>query len=116
MDEEQAGGLRAKGEEALGELAQALLENPLFSRAVGQAFGAGERAAAAQRSALKAANVASVADLERLEQRVRSLSGRVEELEDALDELAEAVGELSSLMSARAEPQGPGEAEAAGEG
>jgi len=35
--------MRARGEEALGELAQALIDNPLFNRTLGQAFGAGER-------------------------------------------------------------------------
>jgi hypothetical protein len=81
-------GLRARGEEALGELAQALLENPLFGQAVGKALGAGERAAQAQRSAIGALNLASAADLARLEQRLRSLSDRLEAVEDRLDDLA----------------------------
>jgi len=84
---EQA-GLRGRGEEALGELAQALLDNPLFSQAVGKALGAGERAAQAQRSAIGALNLASSADLERLEHRLRSLSARLEAVEDQLDDLA----------------------------
>jgi hypothetical protein len=79
--------LRARGEEAVGELAQALLENPLFSNALGRALGAGERAVHAQRSAMGAAGIASSADLERLEKRLRSLSARVEAIEDRLDEL-----------------------------
>lgn len=79
--------LRARGEEAVGELAQALLENPLFSNALGRALGAGERAVQAQRSAMGAAGIASSADLERLEKRLRSLSARVEAIEDRLDEL-----------------------------
>jgi hypothetical protein len=81
-------GLRARGEEALGELAQAVLENPLLSQAVGKALDAGERAAQAQRSAIGALNLASAADLERLERRLRSLSDRLEAVEDQLDELA----------------------------
>jgi chromosome segregation ATPase len=97
-------GVRARGEEALGELAQALLDNPLFSRAVGQALGAGERAMAAQRGALKAANLATASDVERLEQRLRSLSGRLEETEDALDEMRD---EVSSLRRKLADSQQP---------
>ncbi|HEY8467224.1 MAG TPA: hypothetical protein VIL04_10510 [Solirubrobacterales bacterium] len=97
MSEQEQSGFRARGEEALSELAQALLENPLFSRAVGQALGAGEKAAAAQRSALRAANLASREDLERLEVRLRKLSARVEELEDAVDGLADEIAALSSL-------------------
>ena len=42
--EEDGNGIRARGEEALGDLAQALLENPLFSQALGRALGAGEKA------------------------------------------------------------------------
>lgn len=82
-----AGGFRARGEEAVGDLAQALLENPLFSQALGKALGAGERAAQAQRAALGAFDVSSASDLERLARRVRALSDRVEALEDALDSI-----------------------------
>ncbi|MDX6583733.1 MAG: hypothetical protein QOI10_2917 [Solirubrobacterales bacterium] len=87
-------GIRARGEEAVGELAQALVENPIFNSALARALGAGERAASAQRSAMGALNVASVSDVERLEQRLRSLSGRLESLEDRLDDL---VDELRAL-------------------
>lgn len=91
---DEDGGVRARGEEALGELAQALLDNPLFNRAVGQALGAGERAMAAQRGALKAANLASSSDMDRLEQRLRSLATRLETAEDALDDLSAEVAAL----------------------
>ncbi len=86
MAEDQA-GLRAKGEEVIGELAQSLLENPLFSQALGKALGAGERAAGAQRAALNAIDVSSAGDVERLARRVRALSDRVEALEDEVDRL-----------------------------
>ncbi len=79
-------GIRERGEEALGDLAQALLENPLFSQAVGRALGAGEKAAQAQKSALGAFDVASAGDLDRLVKRIRSLSDRIEQLEDELDD------------------------------
>jgi hypothetical protein len=88
-EHEERTGMRAKGEEALGDLAQALLDNPVFSEAVSRALGAGERAAQAQRNAMSAVGVPSAADVERLERRLRSLSGRLEEIEDRLDELAE---------------------------
>jgi chromosome segregation ATPase len=89
-------GIRARGEEAVGELAQALVENPLFNSALSRALGAGERAASAQRSALGALNLASASDIERVEQRLRSLSGRLESLEDRIDDLAD---ELRALRS-----------------
>ena len=84
---DEAGGFRARGEEAVGDLAQALLENPLFSQALGKALGAGERAAQAQRVALGAFDVSSASDLARLARRVRALSDRVEALEDSLDSI-----------------------------
>ena len=95
-------GLRARGEDAVGELAQALLENPLFNSALGKALGAGERAASAQRSAMEALNFASVSDVERLEQRLRSLSGRLEDLEDQLDELSSAIVGLRQQVASSA--------------
>jgi chromosome segregation ATPase len=91
---ERPEGIRARGEEALGELAQALLENPIFSQAVSTAIGAGERAAHAQRSAMGALNIPATSDFERLEQRVRSLSTRLEAVEDQLDD---ALDELAAL-------------------
>ena len=75
----------------MGELAQALVENPLFNSALSRALGAGERAASAQRSAMGALNLASASDIERLEQRLRSLSGRLESLEDRIDDLSDEV-------------------------
>ena len=93
-------GIRAKGEEAVGDLAQALLENPLFSQALGKALGAGERAAQAQRAALGAFDVPSAADVERLSRRVRALSDRIETLEDDLDRLRREAAASSSTSSA----------------
>ncbi len=98
--EHGTGGLRGRGEEALGELAEALLENPLFGQAITKAVGAGERAAQAQRSAMGALNIPSAADVERLEQRLRSLSNRLEALEDRLDD---AIDELAALRRRPAE-------------
>ena len=80
MDPDDRSGIRARGEEAVGELAQALIENPLFNGALSHALGAGERAMSAQRNAMGALNLASGSDVERLEQRLRSLSGRLEAL------------------------------------
>ena len=93
-------GIRARGEEALGDLAQALLDNPLLSGALGRALGAGERAASAQRSAMHAVGIPADSDVERLERRMRSLSDRLEEVEDLVDQLAGDVAALRSAASA----------------
>ena len=84
---EDGAGIRRRSEEAVGDLAQALLENPLFSQALGKALGASERAAQAQRAALGALDLPSAADVERLSRRVRALSDRIEALEDAIDRI-----------------------------
>jgi chromosome segregation ATPase len=99
-EEAAAGGLRARGEEALGDLAQALLENPLFNQALTAAVGAGERAAQAQRTAMGALNIPAASELERLEQRLRSLSNRLEAVEDGLDDLLDEVAALRRRLSA----------------
>jgi chromosome segregation ATPase len=99
---EDRSGIRARGEEALGDLAQALLDNPLFSQALKGTLGAGERAAQAQRSAMGALNVASGADLERIERRLRSMSDRLEGIEDQMDQLLD---ELTSLRRRVAEAE-----------
>lgn len=99
-DELQTSSIRDRGEEAIGDLAQALLENPVFSQAVSTALGAGERAVQAQRSAMGALNIASTAELERLGRRLRSVSDRLEAIEDRLDEVADDVAALRGQVGA----------------
>ncbi len=76
-----------QGEDALGKLAQDLLENPLVTGAISRAFDARERAVSAQETAMSALNLPSAADLERLTRRLRSVSQRLEGIEDGVDRL-----------------------------
>jgi chromosome segregation ATPase len=76
-----------QGEEAIGKLAQELLESPVVSGALSAAFEARERALRAQEAAMGALNLPSAADLERLTRRLRSVSQRLEGIEDGLDRL-----------------------------
>jgi predicted nucleic acid-binding Zn-ribbon protein len=91
-------GLRARltrqSEDALGKLAQDLLENPVVAGALSRAFSAGERAAQAQTVALGALNIPSAADIERLTRRLRSVSQRLEGLEDGVDRIDERLARL----------------------
>ena len=93
MTEESADGLKDRltrgSEDAIGRLAQELLENPLVSSAIGRAFEARERATQAQEVAMGALNLPSAADLERLTRRVRSVAQRLEGIEDSVDRLDE---------------------------
>jgi hypothetical protein len=90
-DDSGQSGLRERitrqGEDALGKVAQELLENPLVNSAITRAFEARERAAQAQEAALGALNIPSAADVERLTRRLRSVSQRMEGIEEAVDRL-----------------------------
>jgi chromosome segregation ATPase len=86
--------LARQGEDALGKLAQDLLENPLVHGALARAFEAREKAAQAQEVAMGALNLPSAADLERLTRRVRSLAQRLEGIEDGVDRLDERLASL----------------------
>src|ERR671927_644382 len=99
-DDSSGEGLRARlaksSEDALGKLAQDLLENPLVHGAIARAFEAREKAAQAQEVALGALNLPSAADLERLPRRVRSVSQRLEGIEDGVDRLDDRLAGLSA--------------------
>src|SRR2546423_2385774 len=69
--------LTRQGEDALGKLAQDLLENPLINGAITRAFEAREKAAQAQEVAMGALNLPSASDVERLTRRGRSASPRL---------------------------------------
>jgi hypothetical protein len=89
-DSAQAGlrdRLARSGEDALGKIAQELLENPLVNSAIAKAFEARERAVQAQETAMGALNIPSAADIERLTRRLRSVSQRLEGIEEAVDRL-----------------------------
>jgi chromosome segregation ATPase len=105
MDEEPTGdGLRERltrqGEDALGRLAQDLLENPLVNGAIAPSFEAREKAAQAQEVAFGALNIPSAADIERLTRRVRSVSQRLEGIEDGVDRLDERLAGLQGALEA----------------
>jgi chromosome segregation ATPase len=76
-----------QGEEAIGKLAQQLLENPTVSGALSAALETRERAMRAQEVAMSALNLPSASDIERLTRRLRSVSQRLEGVEDVLDRL-----------------------------
>jgi chromosome segregation ATPase len=98
MTSDAADGLRARisrqSEDALGRLAQELLDSPFLTGAISRAFEAREKAAQAQEVAMGALNLPSAGDLERLTRRVRSVSQRLEGVEDALDRIDERVGAM----------------------
>jgi chromosome segregation ATPase len=99
MSDDDIKGLRQRiqsgGEDALGRLAQDLLENPLVTGAIARAFDAREKAVQAQEVAFSALNIPSAADIERLTRRVRSVSQRLEGIEDGVDRLDERLAGLS---------------------
>jgi chromosome segregation ATPase len=94
LEEDEQDGLRARSEQAIGELAQALIDNPTLHNAISAAFGARERAIEAQQAAMSALNLSSATDLERLERRLRSFSQRLEDVEEQLDQISRDLGAI----------------------
>jgi hypothetical protein len=90
-----ARGLRERfsgtSEERLGRALSDLLENPLFTGALGRASDARGKAAQAQEIAMGALNLPSAADIERLTRRLRSVSLRLEGIEDGVQRLDRAL-------------------------
>jgi CRP-like cAMP-binding protein len=95
-DDGLRGRLAKQGEDALGKLAQDLLENPLVNGALTRAFEAREKATQAQEAALGALNIPSAADVERLTRRLRSVSQRLEGIEDGVDRLDQRLADLKA--------------------
>jgi hypothetical protein len=98
MDESGGEGIRerisARGEGALGELAQFLVDNPWLNQALQVAFGARERASQAGQTAIRNLNLPTGHDVDRLARRLRAVSERLEAVEDALDQLSREVAAL----------------------
>lgn len=104
-DSSDDSGLRRvtrQGEEAIGKLAQELLENPVVSGALTAALQTRERAVHAQEAALSALNLPSASDLERLTRRLRSVSQRLEGIEDGLDRVEQKLARLETTLDERA--------------
>jgi chromosome segregation ATPase len=100
MADDTQSGLRDRiarqGEDALGKVAQELLENPLVNSAIAKAFSAREKAVQAQETAMGAMNIPSAADVERLTRRLRSVSQRMEGIEEAVDRLDQRLAAMSA--------------------
>jgi chromosome segregation ATPase len=94
-------GLRARSEQAIGEIAQALIDSPTLHNALQAAFGAREKALEAQQAAMSALNLPSAGDVERLERRIRSFSQRLEDVEEQLDDLSREIGGLRRKIAAQ---------------
>jgi CRP-like cAMP-binding protein len=104
-DSSEDSGIRRvtrQGEEAIGKLAQELLENPVVSGALTAALQTRERAVHAQEAALSALNLPSASDLERLTRRLRSVSQRLEGIEDGLDRVEQKLARLETTLDERA--------------
>jgi chromosome segregation ATPase len=93
------GRVTKQSEEAIGKLAQELLDNPVVSGALSAAFETRERAMRAQEVAMGALNLPSASDLERLTRRLRGVSQRLEGIEDGLDRIHDRVESLGSVAT-----------------
>jgi chromosome segregation ATPase len=100
--------LRARSEQAIGEIAQALIDSPTLHNALQAAFGAREKALEGQQAALRALNLPSAGEVERLERRLRSFSQRLEDVEEQLDDLSRELGSLRRKIAAKAQKAAEG--------
>jgi predicted RNase H-like nuclease (RuvC/YqgF family) len=104
--DEQSPGLRARiasqAEDAIGRLADDLLENPMINSALQGAFTAREKVGQAQQSAMEALNLPTASDLDKLARRLRSISQRLEEVEDGVDRLGTKLEAMSEANRAPA--------------
>ena len=91
--------ISGRGEDALTEIAQLLLENPLLHQALQVAVDARDRVTQASASAMHSLNVPQATDVDRLGRRMRALSERLEAVEDELDRLARAVAEATKAST-----------------
>jgi septal ring factor EnvC (AmiA/AmiB activator) len=98
-EEVEAESLRARGGDTVADLANALLDNPLFEQALSAALEVGERAAQAPRRAMDAVGLPSADEVGRLERRIRSLSQRLEAVEDQLDRMERDVAALRRQLA-----------------
>ena len=112
FDSEPRDDSRSRGSDTVGELTNALLDNPIFKQALSSALAVGETATQAQRRAMDAIGLPSADDLGRIERRLRSLSDRLEKLEDQLDDQS---GELRGLREKVASIEKAAEQERAAE-
>ena len=105
MDESGGEGIRdrisSRGEGALGDLAQILVENPWMNQALHLAFEARERASQAGASAIRNLNLPTGNDVDRLARRLRAVSERLETVEDTLDLLTRELAELRRARDQR---------------
>jgi hypothetical protein len=112
MDEAGGEGIRerisARGEGALGELAQFLVENPWMNQALQVALGARERASQAGAEVIRNLNLPTGNDVDRLARRLRAVSDRLEAVEDTLDRLSSELAELRREHGASRGPSSQG--------
>jgi glycosyltransferase A (GT-A) superfamily protein (DUF2064 family) len=104
--------LRARSEQVIGEVAQALLDSQMLENALAAAFGAREKASEAQQAAMAALNLPSAGDVERLERRLRSFSQRLEDVEDQIDRAAREVSQVRRDLAAADSRRKPAKAKA----
>ena len=87
--------LSGQAEDAIGRLANDLLENPVINSALDRALGAREKVAQVQENAMEALNIPSASNLDKVAKRLRKVSERLNEVEDAVVNLDRRLAPLS---------------------
>jgi hypothetical protein len=100
--------IAGQAEDAIGRIADDMLENPVVNSALSRAFSAREKVAQAQQSAMDALNLPTASELEKLGRRLRTISQRLEEVEDAVDKIGtrmETLGDETRAPGAKVSDQ-----------
>ncbi len=84
-----------QGEEAVGWLAQEVIDNDAVQGAVKGVVDAGQRVFRARESVFGMLDLSSASDLQKLTRRMRSVSQRLEDVEDGVDGLSQKIGGMS---------------------
>jgi chromosome segregation ATPase len=92
--------LSGQAEDAIGRLADDLLENALINSALQRALGARDKVAQAQESAMEALNIPSASNIDKIARRLRSISQRLDEMEDGVEKLDRRFASAASSGSA----------------
>jgi hypothetical protein len=95
------GKLSARGTDALGEVADALLENPVLNQVLQAAFGARDAASQARDRAMQNLHVPTASEVDRLVRRLRATSERLEAVEDKLDRLTAEVTAMRRALESQ---------------
>jgi hypothetical protein len=99
--------LAASGQDAVNQVSNELMSNPVTAAAIARAGEAKSRMDQASTGALNALNLPSATDLEEVSSRVRAIATRAERMESTLASLLERLDRIEAKLDGQAPPVAP---------